>query len=52
MSATEYENDAKFEFEFTSEDIKEFDDRRKKRLNSESVTYQWEQAKKIIIGNQ
>jgi hypothetical protein len=35
-------------FEFTAEDIKILDERRQKRLNGESVTWNWQQAKEII----
>jgi hypothetical protein len=49
--AKEYnEDDDDFEYEFTAEDIKEFDKRREKRLSGESRTYSWEEAKDIITG--
>ncbi len=35
---------------FTAEDIKEFDERREKRLSGETRTYSWEEAKDIITG--
>ena len=47
--AKEY-NDNDFEYEFTAEDIKAFDERRNKRLNGESKTYSWQDAKEIITG--
>ncbi len=47
--AKEYnEDDDDFEYEFTAEDIKEFDRQREKRLRGESRTYSWEEAKDII----
>jgi hypothetical protein len=39
-------NDA--DYSFTAGDIKAFDERRERRLNGESRTYKWEDAKKII----
>jgi hypothetical protein len=49
--AKEYnEDDDDFEYEFTAEDIKEFDKRKEKRLSGESNTYSWEEAKQIITG--
>ena len=48
--AKEYYEDDDFEYDFTEEDIKDFDERRKKRLSGESKTYTWEEAKKIITG--
>lgn len=47
--AREYNND-QIEDEFTEEDLQEFEDRRKKRLNGESKTYNWQQAKQMITG--
>ncbi len=46
--AKEYNDDD--EYEFTDADIKLFDERREKRLNGESKTYSWQQAKDIITG--
>jgi hypothetical protein len=49
--AKEYnEDDDDFEYEFTAEDIKVFDERRAKRLSGESKTYNWQEAKDIITG--
>ncbi|HEY5327436.1 MAG TPA: hypothetical protein VIJ27_10590 [Mucilaginibacter sp.] len=48
--AKEYNDDDDFEYEFTAEDIKEFDERRGKRLKGESNTYSWPEAKDIITG--
>ena len=46
--AKEYNEDDDFEYEFTADDIREFDDRREKRLSGESRTYSWDEAKDII----
>ncbi len=48
--AKEYNDDDEFEFELSEEDIKMFDERRTKRLSGESKTYNWQQAKEIVIG--
>ena len=48
--AKEHNDDDDFEYEFTAEDIKEFDSRREKRLSGETRTYSWEEAKDIITG--
>jgi hypothetical protein len=49
--AKEYnDDDDDFEYEFTAEDIQEFDNRREKRLSGETRTYSWEEAKDIITG--
>ena len=48
--AREYNEDDDFEYEFTTEDIKIFDERREKRLNGESNTYSWQETKDIITG--
>ena len=45
--AKEYnEDDA--DYVFTDEDIKEFDQRREKRLSGESKAYRWQDAKSMI----
>ncbi len=44
----EYNGDEDFEYEFSDEDIKLFNERRSNRLSSESKTYSWEEAKTII----
>lgn len=44
--AKEYNEDD--EYIFTEEDIKEFDNRRQKRLNSESQTFSWNEARNMI----
>jgi len=38
-------------YPITAEDIKVFDERRKKRLSGECRTYSWEEAKAIITQN-
>jgi len=41
------ENDD-YDFEMTEEDIKELDERRRKRLSGESKPYTWEEAKALL----
>jgi hypothetical protein len=48
--AKEYNDEDDFEYEFTAEDIKEFDERRAKRISGESGVYSWQEAKEIITG--
>ena len=48
--AKEYNDEDDFEYEFTEDDIKAFDERRAKRLSGESKTYNWQEAKEIITG--
>ena len=48
--AKEYTDDDDFEYEFSEEEIKLFEERRAKRLSGESKTYSWEDAKAIITG--
>jgi hypothetical protein len=48
--AKEYNEDDDAEYEFTSDDISIFDERREKRLSGESKTYSWTDAKEIITG--
>ena len=48
--AKEYNDDDDFEYEFTADDIKAFDERRVKRLKGESNTYTWQETKDIITG--
>ncbi len=45
--AREY-NDEEDVYALSKEEIKELDERRKKRLSGNSKMYDWEQAKKII----
>lgn len=48
--AKEYTGEDDFEYEFSEEEIKMFENRRNKRLSGESKTYGWEEAKDIITG--
>jgi hypothetical protein len=48
MQKAKFNQDDDPEYNFTAEDIKVFDERRKKRLSGESKTYSWHEAKKII----
>jgi hypothetical protein len=48
--AREYNEDDDFEYQFTEEEIKEFEERTAMRLRGESKTYSWKDAKEIIIG--
>ena len=48
--AKEYNDEDDFEYEFSDEDLKVFEQRRAKLANGESKTYSWEEAKGIITG--
>lgn len=48
--AKEYNGEDDFEYEFREEEIKLFEERRAKRLNSESKTFSWQEAKDMITG--
>jgi hypothetical protein len=48
--AREYNEDDDFEYQFTDEEIKLFEERSAKRLSGESKTYSWQEAKEIITG--
>ena len=48
--AKQYNEDDDVEYEFSEEDIKLFDERRRKRLSGESRTYGWQEAKEMITG--
>ncbi|GGB10518.1 hypothetical protein [Puia dinghuensis] len=48
--AKEYNEDDDFEYQFTDEEIKLFEERTARRLSGESKTYNWKDAKEIIIG--
>lgn len=48
--AKEYTEDDDFEYEFSEDEIKLFEERRAKRLSGESNTYSWKDAKAIITG--
>ena len=50
--AKEYSEDDDFEYDFTEEEIKVFEERRAKRLSGESKTYSWKDAKDIVLGTQ
>jgi len=52
METEKHEDNDDFNFEITEEDIKELDERRRKRLNGENKTYTWEEAKAMLIKNQ
>ena len=49
--AKEYNEDDLDEYEFTPEDIKLFDERRQKRMDGNSKTYTWNEARDLIIGH-
>jgi hypothetical protein len=46
--AKEYNEDDDFEYHFTDEEVKLFEERTAKRLNGESQIYSWKEAKEII----
>ncbi len=50
--AKEYndESDDSEEYTFSDADIRQIEERRQKRLNGESKTYNWEEAKNIVTG--
>jgi hypothetical protein len=48
--AKEYNEDDDFEYQFTEDEIKLFEERSAKRLSGESKTYSWKDAKEIITG--
>ena len=50
--AKEYndEYDDSGEYAFSDAEIQQFEERRQKRLNGQSKTYNWEEAKNIITG--
>ena len=48
--AKEYNEDDDFEYQFSEEEIKLFEERTAKRLSGESKTYSWKDAKEIITG--
>jgi hypothetical protein len=45
-----YYRDDELEYDFTDDEIKELDERRRKWLSGESKTYTWEEAKEYITG--
>jgi hypothetical protein len=48
--AREYNEDDDFEYQFTDEEIKLFEERTAKRLSGDSKIYSWKDAKDIITG--
>jgi hypothetical protein len=46
--AKEYNDDDDFEYKFTDEEMRLFEQHRIKRLNGESKTYDWKEAKNFI----
>lgn len=48
--AKEYNEDDDSEYEFTSDELDIFEERKKKRLSGESKTYSWKEAKEFITG--
>lgn len=48
--AREYNEEDDFEYQFTEEEIKLFEERSAKRQNGDSKTYDWKDAKEIILG--
>lgn len=48
--AREYNEEDDFEYQFTEEEIKLFEERSAKRHSGESKTYNWKDAKEIITG--
>ena len=50
--AKEYSEDDDFEYEFSEEEIKHFEERRLRRLQGGSKAYTWQEAKEIITGKQ
>lgn len=48
--AKEYNDEDDFEYEFTDEEIRIFEQRKAKRMSGESKTFSWNEAKRIITG--
>ena len=48
--AKEYNDEDDFEYEFTDEEIRIFEQRKAKRISGESKTFSWGEAKRIITG--
>jgi hypothetical protein len=48
--AKEYNEDDDFEYQFTEEELRLFEERTAKRLGGESKTFSWKDAKEIITG--
>ena len=49
--AKEYNDEDDFEYEFSDAELRDFEQRKAKRVSGESKTYSWEDAKDIITGN-
>lgn len=50
--AKEYNDEDDFEYEFSDEELRVFEQRKAKRVSGESKTYSWEEAKDIITGKE
>lgn len=48
--AKEYNDEDDFEYEFSKEELDDFEKRRTKRINGESKTFSWKEAKEMITG--
>lgn len=48
--AKEYTGEEDYEYEFTDDEIKIWEERRARRLKMESKTYSWSDAKDYVIG--
>jgi hypothetical protein len=48
--AKEYNEEDDFEYDFSEEEIKLFEERRTKRLSGEIKTYGWQEARNMITG--
>lgn len=48
--AKEYNDEDDYEYEFSKEELVDFEKRRAKRISGESKTYSWKEAREIIIG--
>lgn len=48
--AKEYNDEDDFDYEFSEEELAIFEERRIKRMNGESKTYSWDEAREMITG--
>ena len=48
--AREYNDEDDIEYEFTDEEIRVFEQRKDKRISGESKSFSWDEAKRIITG--
>jgi hypothetical protein len=48
--AKEYNDEDDYEYEFSREELEDFEKRRAKRISGESKTYSWKEAREIITG--